>query len=169
MTGMKLAALPIEYLIVISNPSTIIKLKSGYSREYEKICHSADLENKIKELEKKYQREMISPKEWKKLHRLLLMKHSPHNTDLLQAYSIPREDLLTGVLCPTSLIFLLSDKKAIGCAQYTTLSPRTTTFKHLWIISICLALLLQTWNLGTFSIFLPGILRKESCILWICL
>ncbi|RFU67443.1 nuclease-related domain-containing protein [Bacillus sp. V59.32b] len=96
-----LKPLPVEFLVIISNPSTVIKLKSGYSREYEKICHSADLEHKIKELERKHSKEVISQKELKKLSRLLLKEHSPHNTNILETYAIPCEDLLTGVICPS--------------------------------------------------------------------
>ncbi|CAH0346375.1 nuclease-related domain-containing protein [Bacillus sp. CECT 9360] len=96
----KFTPLPVEYLVIISNPSTVIKLKSGYSREYEKICHSADLENKIKELENKYSKEAISQKELKKISRLLIREHSPHNPNVLETYTIPREHLLTGTICP---------------------------------------------------------------------
>ncbi|CAH0347314.1 nuclease-related domain-containing protein [Bacillus sp. CECT 9360] len=119
----KFTTLPTEYLVIISNPSTLIKLKSGYSREYEKIIHSADLENKIKELENKYSKEAISQKEFKKLSRILLREHSPHDPNILDIYSIPREDILTGVICPTCSHFPIIRKKGFWlCPSCNTAS-----------------------------------------------
>ncbi|MDQ0219346.1 NERD domain-containing protein [Peribacillus cavernae] len=111
MENRNLPPIPAEYLVVISNPSTVIKLKSGYVREYEKICHSEHLLDKIKEFEQKHHKEFISPKEIKKLSRLLLKEHSPHNTNILKTYTIPKQDLLTGVHCPECFFLPISRKK----------------------------------------------------------
>lgn len=111
MLNMNLPLVPVEYLIVISNPSTVLKLKSGYSRDYERICHSEHLLEKIQSLDKKYVEEIYSPKEMKKISRLILKEHSPHDSNILQLYPIPRKDLLTGVYCPTcSLLPMVRNK-----------------------------------------------------------
>ncbi|WP_180955174.1 nuclease-related domain-containing protein [Peribacillus deserti] len=90
--------LPVEYLIIISNPSTIIK-NASTTPYVNKISHSADLINKISDFEKVYRPILLQPKEIKKLNKLLLRADSTEGSDILPLYSLVPSDLLTGAQC----------------------------------------------------------------------
>ncbi|WP_246941137.1 nuclease-related domain-containing protein [Bacillus pinisoli] len=92
-------ALPIETLVLISNPHTIIKTPTQSGQLSRKVIHSANLPKKVEYLNKKYNQEKISMKELKKLSRLFLRKHELQYSNLLEHYLILENELLTGVHC----------------------------------------------------------------------
>lgn len=100
ITTQKSPTFPIEILVVISNPSTIIKIDSNYNHHYQKLCHTSNLLEKIQRVEGTYKREIIPPKDLKRLNKLLIKNHATAHMDVLLQYKIPYEDLLTGVHCP---------------------------------------------------------------------
>lgn len=101
MKQLGLPTLPIEYLVVISHPKSIIEIKSGYSKEYKKICHAAQILDKISEYENIHITGCIPQKEIKKMKRLLNKFHEPLFYSVLNAHDIPQGDVLTGVICPS--------------------------------------------------------------------
>lgn len=88
--------MPIEYLVTISNPSTIIKTNVS---KLEKVCHAAFLLNKIQELQVNYTIQKYPLNTLKKLARLIVKKHTPLSPNILQKFEIPKTDILTGVRC----------------------------------------------------------------------
>lgn len=97
----KLPIIPVETLIVIANPSTIIKASTGHFTQYQKLCHSVKLVQKIKWFENKYinNNEAISAKGRKKLDKTLLKTNTPLNIDILKRFNISHADIITGVAC----------------------------------------------------------------------
>lgn len=104
---------PLDYLIAISNPSTILKS----TREYvtDKIMHAIHIPDKIMELEQLYPRLSLSPYSIQKLSQLLLKEHTPLNFDILAHYQISEEEILKGVQCPACHALSMIRKKAAWC------------------------------------------------------
>ncbi|MDP4169904.1 MAG: nuclease-related domain-containing protein [Bacillota bacterium] len=92
--------IPLDYLFVNSNEKAIITADPHYDLVYRHSCNSDILLNKIIELSNIYKKELLSPKEIRKLNRLLLKHHTPEDKDILQFFHLTPEDVMTGVQCP---------------------------------------------------------------------
>ncbi|TCJ06397.1 NERD domain-containing protein [Cytobacillus praedii] len=92
-------SIPIEFLIVISKPSTIIQTAPGYMNTLRKVLHVQFLLNRIEKIESPYKQGMFQPKDLKKVCRILLKQHFPETFDVLKFYNIPQNEILTGALC----------------------------------------------------------------------
>ncbi|MCA1061537.1 NERD domain-containing protein [Rossellomorea aquimaris] len=92
---------PIEHLVVFSNPSTILNYTVSPTPDdpYKNIIHAQNLIDKIKELNEKHLKTIITDKELLKMKRTLLKHHHEHEIDILEAYSLTKNDLITGVRC----------------------------------------------------------------------
>lgn len=97
----RIPPLPIETLIVISNPSTIIKSAPSNSYQYQKLCHGIDLEERIHFFNNKFSRVILSNKEIKRLQKTLLKNHTPLVNNILSQFDIKKTEILTGVGCPS--------------------------------------------------------------------
>ncbi|RZT21503.1 nuclease-related domain-containing protein [Fictibacillus sp. BK138] len=96
----KFTNIPIESLVVISNPQTQIKVPPGRTDVYQWVTHKTHLPERIRFYERKYKNECISIKELRKLTKLLLKSHTSPIPNLLQKYQISSEDIIKGVVCP---------------------------------------------------------------------
>jgi hypothetical protein len=108
MDDQRFNKIPIEYLVIISNPSTIIKPPNRSTDISRRILHSPNLLDKINDLEKIYSDEKISAKELRKLNRLLLKNHTPPKP---QYFQVPRNEIMTGVQCPNCSLFAMERYK----------------------------------------------------------
>lgn len=92
--------LPVEYLVVISHPSTIIKTTPQNKLALNKVVHGHSLLEKIDEINERYVKEVIDAKGIRKLSKLLLKFHTPETYDVMKKFGLKEEDILTGVKCP---------------------------------------------------------------------
>jgi Nuclease-related domain len=92
---------PIEFLVVISNPSTILKMAPGQklTPPYNKIIHVQNLISEISKLNSLYIEEKATKKELSKIRKVLLNKHEASFTNILNSYGIKEGELLRGVRC----------------------------------------------------------------------
>lgn len=119
----KIPAIPIENRIVFSRTSAEIKISQGYSEAERKVCKAEDLLRKIEEIEKYYKKDCIDQAVIKKMKTLLLKKHSPLSSSILQTFRIDESELLTGVQCPNcSFIPIQYQWKSWICPQCQTIS-----------------------------------------------
>ncbi|MBS4174382.1 nuclease-related domain-containing protein [Bacillus sp. FJAT-49736] len=95
----KFPAIPILPLVVISNPSTIIKT-IGDPKEYQHITKAIHINFEISKYEKLYKEVKLSNREWNKLASLLVKKHTPEEYDVMVKFHIHKSEILTGVHCP---------------------------------------------------------------------
>ena len=95
----KFSKIPIKTLIVITNPSTIIKT-SRPPENYPIITHSASMIPKIEMFERAHQVEYLTKKELTKLSRVLVKKHEPQDYDVLSRFNIEKREVVKGVCCP---------------------------------------------------------------------
>ena len=90
--------IPIETLIIIANPSTIIKSNSG--SHIHKLCHANRLHEKVHTFENRYKQDVLNIKGRKKLQRTIIKNLLPASIDIANRYHLERNDILTGVICP---------------------------------------------------------------------
>lgn len=94
----KLPLLPIEHLVIISHPSTIIK--SNDYKIFQVVFHAEHLPKKILSIEKPY-KTPLDKKDYRKLSRTIVKNHVPRNLDILKTYGISKKEIITGVQCPS--------------------------------------------------------------------
>ena len=94
-------SLPMEYLVVISNPSTIIKTNEQNYEAMKRVLHAHKLIDRIATFKKKYNFEGLATSELSKIKRNLIKKHVPEQINILGVYKIPEVDIVTGIQCPS--------------------------------------------------------------------
>nr|WP_019152501.1 nuclease-related domain-containing protein [Robertmurraya massiliosenegalensis] len=92
--------LPVDYYVVISNPSTIIKTSPQNKQALNKVVHGHSLLERIDEVNHTCKNPLYDEKTTRKISRLLLKRTTQESFDLLKKYGIKEEELLTGVRCP---------------------------------------------------------------------
>ncbi|HYK72969.1 MAG TPA: NERD domain-containing protein [Pseudoneobacillus sp.] len=97
----KFPDLPIEALIVFSNPSTIIQADD--QRVFRVVCPVTSLHQRIKETVQYHQSEKITVKEQKKLSKTILKNHIEDFPNLLGQYQISPSEINPGAQCPKCL------------------------------------------------------------------
>jgi hypothetical protein len=116
----------IESLVVISNDYTIIKAPSKNPHYFRQVIHSTNLPFKIEEISRKHREIIYSEKELKRLVSLLVKKHTPSKSSILEQFSIHQAEILRGVQCTTCLTVPLERKKGSWyCPQCQTTSKDT--------------------------------------------
>lgn len=95
----KVPPIPIVWLVVFSNPATILETTPGNEHIFQKVIHTSLLLEKLLELEAKYTTSILDKSDSKRLNRFLLKENTPHLTNILQKYEIPQIDIKTGVRC----------------------------------------------------------------------
>ncbi|WP_284037688.1 nuclease-related domain-containing protein [Neobacillus sp. 114] len=99
-----LPTLPLEYLVVFSNPNAILSFvgRNGL-KVMQHICKSPSILHKIELFENFHKQEKLDPKELRKLDRLLLKLNTIPTKPVLKKFDIVQGDLLPGVHCPNCL------------------------------------------------------------------
>ncbi|MBH0173775.1 NERD domain-containing protein [Fictibacillus sp. 23RED33] len=108
--------IPVEAVVVISNPQTQIKVSPGRSEVYKWISHKINLPEKIRYFDQKHTVERLSMKDLRKLSKALLKAHTSPTPNLLQKYQISQDDIVKGVACPScGLIPMVRNKRKWFC------------------------------------------------------
>lgn len=90
--------IPIEFAVIFSSPSTIIKSPSKQTSK--KVMHAHRLLSNLNSIKKSYSIERLNEKQIKKISHTLLKKHVEHEIDVMKYLDIYPDTLLTGVYCP---------------------------------------------------------------------
>ncbi|MBM7662390.1 ribosomal protein L37AE/L43A [Bacillus mesophilus] len=118
--------IPIETLVVFSNPQTIIKtLNTNSSQVPKKVIHSTFFPFKIEEYEKIYKTSLLTNKELKKLTSLLLKRHTPYFPNLHSQYDIQMSEILKGVECTNCFSIPMTRKNGIWHCPYCCSTSKT--------------------------------------------
>ncbi|MBM6617722.1 nuclease-related domain-containing protein [Bacillus suaedaesalsae] len=99
LSSNKSPLLPIETLVLISNPSSTIKVLNNSHLVSQSVIRSPNLLKRLTKIERKYNVEILTGKELKKLSRLLIKKHNSLHSNILEQYDIKTNELNTGVFC----------------------------------------------------------------------
>lgn len=120
----KLPQIPIESLVVICKSSTEVTIDAGYTEAYRKICRASDLVRKMEERYQYYRKEYIDNKTVEKIKKLLLKKHTPLDSDLLEKFNVSKREIKTGVQCPKCFFIPMNYKRKNWiCPTCKFLSP----------------------------------------------
>lgn len=99
--AMRLFDIPIEYLVVISDPKTILKCKQQNQEVFDKMIHAESLPLYLDKFLGQYQHDIMNISTLKKLHQHLLITQSPHQPQLLKKYAVNAQHLIDGIPCPS--------------------------------------------------------------------
>jgi Zn ribbon nucleic-acid-binding protein len=119
----KFPLVPIESLVITSNPNTRIKSLPEKNYISKVVTQSANLLARFHTYQKHHQKEWMSNKDLKKLSRLLIKHHSQKEQDLFDKFSISKDELIKGAACPNC--FTLSMTRArrkwfcLKCGHYS--------------------------------------------------
>ncbi len=94
-----ITGIPIETLVVIAYPSTIIENIHQDPIAYEKIIHTASLHQRIQMIENKYQRAVLNNSTIRKIASIIHQKNDPLRTDVRGKLNIQDHHLVKGVIC----------------------------------------------------------------------
>lgn len=98
---LKMPDIPVETFVVISNPSTILKIPPTYTKALTNIIYSDAIPTIFHQLEAKHQQQFFSKQQLVKLGKLLCDRHREQSTvSLLKFYKIDPMQLICGVHCP---------------------------------------------------------------------
>lgn len=95
----KCPRIPIEHLVVLSNPHTHIKNSPEDQHVFQRLVRSAKLPFKIESYTHFYPIPSLTPKELSKITKLLLKHHTPQKYDVLQQFNVAHSDIICGVYC----------------------------------------------------------------------
>lgn len=96
----RLSSLPIECLVVIANPSTLIDTARNSRNIGEIVCHAEQIESKIEQLTQKHKSQKISESNLNRVENLLLKEHIDPLVNICDTFSVSDNDLIRGVKCP---------------------------------------------------------------------
>lgn len=100
LESQKIFTLPLESIVVITNPYTVIKCTPGNAEVPHKVIHKNSLPLKLETLKSKFPHPKLQQKELKKLSKNIVKHHIPQRPNLLELFKIPPEQLIKGVFCP---------------------------------------------------------------------
>jgi hypothetical protein len=101
--------LSVYYLIVFTNPHSILSFTGRNTKIKEKVCKSHSFLKKVEVLENKHQ-QIVPLKELRKISRTLIKMNTPPTNYILEKYGIKKTELLTGIHCPECFFLLLIRK-----------------------------------------------------------
>ncbi|MED3574727.1 nuclease-related domain-containing protein [Cytobacillus praedii] len=90
-------SIPIDFLVVISKPSTILKTAHGNTPILQKVLHVQFLLDKIQKLTSK--ETILKHKELKRIARLMVKEHRSETFDILSFYKVIPSEIISGVFC----------------------------------------------------------------------
>ncbi|WP_071460693.1 NERD domain-containing protein [Bacillus massilinigeriensis] len=92
-------SIPIDYLVVFTNPS--VHIDTPTPAYYYKVCRMNSFLEKLASVKKHFPKPIVTPKELKRLAKLLTKNHNPEdNINILEDFNLTRADIHTGVQCP---------------------------------------------------------------------
>ncbi|TFJ92236.1 nuclease-related domain-containing protein [Lentibacillus salicampi] len=91
--------MPIETLVVIAYPSTVIENITKDPEVYKKIIHNESLHEHLNRLNNRYTENILTSAHLKKLCQALLNEDTPLRTDILQQHNIGWQHMIKGIPC----------------------------------------------------------------------
>ncbi|MFZ3578248.1 nuclease-related domain-containing protein [Virgibacillus sp. DJP39] len=105
LQDMQIFNIPIDYLVVISNPRTILKCRQQDQEVFDKMIHAESLANHLDKLIPQYNKEVLTKATLKKANDFLLNNQTPHLPQLIKQHRLNDQQLIKGIICPTCQSF----------------------------------------------------------------
>src|SRR5690625_3564839 len=133
-----LSNIPINFFVVISFPSTIIKSASAEFPIPEQVIHNNQLLFEIPKLDKMYQSPILESIDLIELGQQLNAAHTPSTQNLLVKYGIEPRELIKGIFCPNcNTVPMLRRKQKWFCrtCQHTSSEAHFSALNdYQWLI-----------------------------------
>ncbi len=114
---------PIEFLVVITNPYTIIRASPSYQEVFQKVIHKELLAQKIAKLNESYSITRFQQKEMKKTAKLICKHHQPHIPNVMNQFKMNANNVITGTQCPECFsIPMIYQKGKWHCSKCSCIS-----------------------------------------------
>ncbi|MEN0644993.1 nuclease-related domain-containing protein [Alkalicoccobacillus gibsonii] len=94
--------IPIESLVVFSNPSTIIQSTEEGKQSLSRVIHAEGIVTRLEKISKKFShngRKQLLPSTCRKLSEKLVQSHTPLYSSILELYNLHPQNLIKGVFC----------------------------------------------------------------------
>jgi Nuclease-related domain len=92
--------LPLEHIVANSNHTAKLRTKPGAESIFKEVMVGGNLLFRISEMEATHKKQQLTPAQLDKLKERLLNEHQPLIQEILNQYSIQRQQIITGVRCP---------------------------------------------------------------------
>jgi hypothetical protein len=99
----QIPTIPIEYHVVITNPSTKVVISPGYGEAEKRVWKVEDLLIKMDAIEKTFNKEILDRRSILKTKKIILQNDTPERSNFLKILGINGLEILTGVQCPICL------------------------------------------------------------------
>ncbi|PLT32154.1 nuclease-related domain-containing protein [Bacillus sp. V5-8f] len=124
----KLYDIPVETLVVFSNPNTVIKKSSANTS---RVIIIENFPAKIHQFEKNYKKEKLSQQELRRICRLLIKHNDPYTPDIVKRFEVQENEILTGIRCSHCHWFSMKRKKAHWLCPLCNSSSKTAHIEAL--------------------------------------
>ncbi|WP_445487919.1 nuclease-related domain-containing protein [Niallia sp. 03133] len=95
----KYITIPLYSIIVISNPTSLIRTNSSDPSINKQIIHRDYIPFKVQKISNSIQQESITEQELKKVIKLLIKQNTPLDSSILKKFQIGEEEIISGVIC----------------------------------------------------------------------
>ncbi|MGM0874072.1 MAG: nuclease-related domain-containing protein [Bacillota bacterium] len=108
LKAQKFPDIPVESLVIITNPNTIIKVTGGNPKTKLNVIKSTNILSEIEKLNEFHKEKSNGLKKHiTKISNQLVKLHTPYNPDILNKFNISKKDITTGVFCENCSTFSL--------------------------------------------------------------
>lgn len=107
---------PVDFYVVISFPSTIIKSESSKFPIPVRVIHNSQLFFEIQKMDRNYQVSIVKMNQLMELAQQLKKAHTSSLGNIMDKYGIATEELIRGVFCPNcSAVPMIRDRRKWLC------------------------------------------------------
>lgn len=99
------SSIPIEFLFMINDPSTIVKIDNNHSDAKRYVAHNYVFLDRFNLINRTYKNEVFDRKLIKRLSKKLIFQHVEEDPDLLRRFRINVEEIIKGIRCPSCLTY----------------------------------------------------------------
>jgi len=127
----KFSQLPIESLVVISTPRTIIQTLSNNPQIRNKVIHCAKLPFKIKSIKESFPNKIVNTKKFLQLKMELKENHIPLEIDICKQMDISESEVQNGIQCINCFAFSMERREAKWICSICQHKSKTAHIKSL--------------------------------------
>jgi hypothetical protein len=95
--------IPIEYHVVVTNPSTKVVISQGNEEAEKRVWKVEDSLIKMDELEKTFNKECLDKRNISKAKKIILQNNNPERYDFIKMFNMKQSEIPIGVQCPKCL------------------------------------------------------------------
>lgn len=132
--------IPLEKVVVYSNPNTIIKNVTNNETVTETVIHKEKIQMKINEFIKKHPTKCLNQKQLMELSSQLLTANTSSEMDVMKKFQVEKDELIKGVICSEcgSVPMLYKRGKWLcnNCAKVSKSAYKNALIDHALLISL---------------------------------